>query len=122
MKTTFLDVVSVHPALGVVACCMITLLGLFGLLTTHRICKMVERCKGRSKRSTPVVAEEPEQMESPIEIVPDREMELRSALKHLGYKSYEVDKVASKLNWREELPVLIKRALAELPNRAKAVQ
>lgn len=124
METTFLGLALAHPWLGYAMCVTTMVLGYFGWRCCQRVCLMMERClpKDAAAEKAALDAEAiPEyREEEPAEVVPAREMELRSALKMLGYRNAEIDKVTERLNMGQPLPVLIKQALRELPNRARA--
>jgi len=124
METTILGLALVHPWLGYAMCITSMVLGYFGWRCCQRVCLMMERTLPQKPQKTSQELDAdaiPEyREEEPIEVVPAREMELRSALKMLGYKNTEIDKVTERLNMGQPLPVLIKQALRELPNRARA--
>lgn len=121
---TILGVMLAHPALGVVICCTVAGLGFLGYLAVRRVCDTIERCckeqRTKAPRSEPAEVPELDPEPEEAEVVSEREMELRQALKGLGYKEYEIDRVVGRMSMGDALPALIKQALKDMPNRARA--
>ena len=136
---SFLELLNAHPALGITLSTTVMFVALCLHLSVRRVCLAVERCKGAApvRRARKEAAPEPttkicgrcgketgnpERHEIYCSVNEDNAQELRAALTNLGYKTHEIDKVLPKLDLGAELPVLIKKALAEMPSKAKAVQ
>lgn len=125
--TTFLGLLNEHPALGITGCVTVSLLGLFGYLSVRRVCDALTGRGGKVRRTKQEQPEQPETQEAPktVKAPPAKDgkaTELRQALTGLGYKGAEIEHVMDKLEGllpHTELPQLIRRALVELPNRAR---
>lgn len=124
--TTFLGLLNEHPALGITGCVTVSLLGLFGYLSVRRVCDAFtgrgERKARRAKTEQSETQEAPKAVPGPAPVKSGKAVELRQALTGLGYKGTEIEHVMDKLEGllpHTELPQLIRRALVELPNRAR---
>lgn len=125
METTLLGFLLVHPNMTIPVCLTVVALGVCGYLSVRRFCDAIERVANvhlRGGKTRAEAAAVPMMMtEAPAQKMDEgKRIELESALKSLGYKTNEIEKAMGKLDMGNELPVLIRKALAVMPNRARA--